>query len=110
MKVLEDRYGEASGAWERQVRELIDKCKIKAERVVFLEGSLSDVTLKKNELQYKLDSMEQEIKLLNKALSMYGVNIDEDKLNIDNLKRVFEENQKLKQDIEKLLENIEYSR
>lgn len=38
VKELEDRYYSTTIAWEKELRDLINKCKIKSERIVVLEG------------------------------------------------------------------------
>jgi len=94
--------------WEKEIRALSSSCTQKSKRIADLEQALKQTDLTRTELEFVLKSMEKEISLLNKALQMYGINADE--INLEALKKVFEENQKLKEDISRLLSNIETSR
>lgn len=70
--------------------------------------------IQKNQAQGKLEALEKEIQFINKTLfiqfGIKGSSLDYNKLDLESLKKVFEENDRLKGDIERLLDNIENSR
>ncbi len=76
---------------------------------------------KRNEVQAKMERLQGEIELINEGLERYGGGFKrkedfedfdggKEVISIDSLKKVFEENVRLKADIEKLIENLESSR
>eukprot|EP00347_Sterkiella_histriomuscorum_P010258 403376985 len=118
VQYLEERYFGTTIAWEKELRDLISKSKQKSQKIVDLEKTITDLNLKKGEIQFKYESMEREIELINKSLYIqYGISFSNynsidhtTKLDLENIKKVFEENERLKTDFDKLLDNIESSR
>lgn len=83
---------------------MINKNKLKSQKIVDLEKTVQDINMKKNEIQFKYDTMEREIELINKSLYIqYGISFSNynsidhtTKLDLENIKKVFEENERLK--------------
>ena len=109
---LEDRYYDTTMAWEKELRDLINQSKIKSERIQLLESQVHGSQQSRNDLKHIIEGYQKDIQFIGNSLQVYGyINPDhESQLTLESIKRVFEENERLKGDLEKLLDNIESSR
>ncbi len=64
----------------------------------------------KNELKHKVEAFQKDVRFLNTSLQVYGYASEHDPLTLESIKKVFEENQSLKIERDRLFENIEGSR
>ncbi|CDW80040.1 UNKNOWN [Stylonychia lemnae] len=117
IRVLEERYYSTTIAWEKELRDLINQNKLKSQKIIEIEVQYKELALQKNDYQFKYENFEKEMELINNQLYIqFGIDpIDYQtdytgKFNVDLVRRVFQENDRLRQDYEKLIENIESSR
>ena len=55
VREMEDRYYSTTIAWEKEMRELIAKNKMKSERLMNLETQVKELSLQKNEFKLRYE-------------------------------------------------------
>jgi chromosome segregation ATPase len=109
---LEDRYYETTMAWEKELRNLINQNKAKTERIHQLESLLHETSFSKNDYKTRYDNLSKDLQILNTSLKSYAyvpANHPPD-LAFETMKKVFDDNDRLRSEVDKLLDNIESTR